>query len=226
MVTVAHLTKKLLEEKPFIHEALENGIINIVALAEMLRPDIEKEMGRVKTSAIAMAIRRETGQYRRFSAAYSSLITRTDLLIKSNLFELSIQKSNTLFPKLQKLYAVVDFEEGDTLNIIHGNYEVLILSNERYLQAFKKIMGNERIKKARRGISSLSMKIPGPCIDQPGFYFTVTKLLALENISIIDLVNTQSEATLILDDKDIGKAYNLLKREMKIGRQRTMNTRS
>ena len=215
MVTIAHLTKKLLQEKPFIHEALEKDLINIVALAELLKPDIEKEFPKVKISAISMAIRRyletQKTKFKRVSLTESS-----DLLIKSNLFELSLTKSPTIYKKLTKLYDIVDFSVGDTLNIIHGNYEILIVSNTKYKKDMLNILKGENIKSTQENMASLSMKIPDECIDSPGFYASITKTLAFENISIMDIVNTETEATFILKDKDIGKAYEVLKRDINI----------
>ena len=44
MVTVAHLVEKMIEQKPFLQESLNQGIINNAALAERLLPQIEKEL--------------------------------------------------------------------------------------------------------------------------------------------------------------------------------------
>ena len=49
MVTISHLTKKLLQERPFIHEALEKDLINVMALAEEIRPDIENEIDKLNS---------------------------------------------------------------------------------------------------------------------------------------------------------------------------------
>ncbi|MEK6845155.1 MAG: hypothetical protein AABY26_00230, partial [Nanoarchaeota archaeon] len=100
---------------------------------------------------------------------------------------------------------------GDTLNIIYGNYEVLIVSNDKYKKRFLDILKNEKLSEVQENISSISIKIPQECLYTPGFYFAVTKLLFLENISIIDIVNTKTEATLLLFDKDIPKSYSVLK---------------
>ncbi len=57
MVTVSHLVEKIVKRKPFLEEALARGILNYVALAETLQPEIEKELKtKVKTSAIMMAL--------------------------------------------------------------------------------------------------------------------------------------------------------------------------
>ena len=59
MVNVSHLVEKIIEQKPFLQEALSKGIVNNAALAEELRPQIEKELKKeVKFSAVNMAVRR------------------------------------------------------------------------------------------------------------------------------------------------------------------------
>ncbi|MBU0979824.1 MAG: hypothetical protein KJ709_03385 [Nanoarchaeota archaeon] len=216
MVTVSHLTKKLLQEKPFVHEALEKGLVNIGALAEFLKPDIEKDLGKVKTSAISMAIRRYVEGSAREMYHKVKLTRKTDLVVKSNLFEISLPKTRTVYRKLVQLYEIVDFSTGDTLNIIHGNYEILIISNERYLKRFLQALKGERVKRVGRNMASISIKIPTECIPVPGFYFAITKALTIENITIFDIVNTETEATLILKDKDISRAYDTLKREISV----------
>lgn len=216
MVTVAHLTKKILQDKPFIHEALANDLINIGALAEKIKPDITKELGKVKTSAVSMAIRRYIEKNKKEFYHKIKLTKKSDLLVKSSLFEISLCKSPAIHKKLIKLYDVIDFSIGDTLNIIQGNYEILIISNDKYKKKFLEILKNQKIKKINDDISSISIKIPKECVESPGFYFAITKTLALENIPILDLVNTETEATLILNDKNISKAYDILKREISV----------
>ena len=115
-----------------------------------------------------------------------------------------------------QLYDVVDFETGDTLNIIHGNYEILVVSNEKYERNFLEKLKGEIVKAINKNMASISLKIPKEMIDAPGYYFVITKTLALNNISIIDLVNTETEATFVFHDKDISKAYDILKRELNI----------
>jgi len=215
MVTIAHLTKQILQEKPFIHEALERNLINIIALAEHIKPEIEKELGQVKTSAVSMAIRRYIESTKKKFEKFK-ITKKVDILIKSNLCEISLSKSNTIFDKLMKLYKIVDFEKGDTLNIIQGNYKILIVSNEKYEKKIIKILKGEKVKAINRNMASISLPIPDEMIDTPGYYYVMTKTLALNNISIIDVVNTETEATFILHDKDIARAYNILKKEISV----------
>jgi aspartokinase len=215
MVTVSHLTKKLIMEKPYVHECLEKGLINIGALSELIYNDIERELGPVKISAVSMAIRRFV---EKTNLSYKKSIKEfnPEMIIKSNLIEISVVKSHDLYKKLVSFFDIVDFDFGNTLNIIHGNNEVLIISNDTYKNHFLKILKKERIKNVKENISSISIKIPQENIEVPGFYYSITRVLTLNNITILDIVNTESEATFILNDKQISKAYDLLKSELKL----------
>jgi hypothetical protein len=211
MVTISHITQKVLQDKPYLHEALEKDLVNLGALAEMIRPEIEKELGqKVKTSSISMAIRRYLEKKKQFLKKVR-LSKKIDLLVKSNLFEISLSRTPHLHKPIAQLYTIVNFTGGDTLNIIYGNYEVLIISNDKYKKKFLDILKDEDIVEVKENISSLSINIPHDCLYTPGLYFAVTKLLFLENIPIIDIVNTKTEATLILWDKDIPRGYAVVK---------------
>jgi len=215
MTTISQITKRILQEKPFIHEALEKDLINIMALSELIQPEIEKELGKVKTSAISMAIRRYVEQnsinFKRFKIS-----KRLEISVKSNLFEISLNKSDKIFQKLVKLYGIVNFELGDTLNIIQGNHQILIVSNEKYEDKFLKILKGKKIRCIVKDIASISLSIPREMVDIPGYYYVITKTMAMNNITIIDMVNTETEATFILHDKDISRAYDILKRELSV----------
>src|SRR3989339_670852 len=95
MVTIAHLINKKMKDLPFIHEAMDKNIINFGGLAELLKPEVEKELNKkVKGSAVSMALRRFHDQNKSLKLKKIKLTEELDLVVKSNLFEVSIQKSN------------------------------------------------------------------------------------------------------------------------------------
>ncbi|MBW2964831.1 hypothetical protein KY363_05200, partial [Candidatus Woesearchaeota archaeon] len=200
MVTIAHLVAKRMNDLPFVQEAMDKEIINYGGLAEMIRPSIEKELKKkVKPSAVSMALRRFHEENKSKSHKRIRITKESDLSIKSNLFEISVQKSPKIFSALTKLYQSVDFGVGDVLNIIQGNYEVLVISNMKYKERFIETLSDENIIFTTENLAALSMTMPAQCISSPGFFFIITKTLAWEDINIVDMVNTATEVTLILD---------------------------
>jgi len=216
MIGISRATEEIIRKKPFLQEALSRGIINYVALANSLKNEIEGEIGKeVKIQAIVMALRRLS---ERLSIKFSDIIKfdkDTDITTQSELFEISVIKSSTVFQTLKSLYDKVDFEKGDFLTITQGIHQVTVISNKRYKKEFTKTLNKEKILKDIDNLASLTIKIPISSIDTPGLFFLVTRALTWENISIVEIVSTFTELTFILREKDITAAYRVIKNLLK-----------
>ncbi len=212
MVTVSHIVKKIVNEQPFVEEALSKGIISIANLAEQLLPKIELELGkRVKQAAVVMALRRyadEISEYRKKAVKFDYT---GEILMKTNICDLNFVKSLTLMTKLKTIHSLVNFERGDTLNVIVGNNEVSIIINEKHMEKLLKFMVGEKILNKEEDLVALTIVFTSDDFAHtPGVIFNVVRKLAWENINIYEIVSTMTELTFILNKKDSMKAYNVL----------------
>ncbi len=212
MVTIAHITKKILEREPFLEEALIKGIINYVALADKLQPEIEKELKKkVKTSAIMMALRRlsekqKEGIGRRIGLKFKD----TDITLKSDLFEITTDKTPKSVERVRRLYDIVDLSKGDFLTITHGVYQTTIISNKKHKKEITKILGDSI--KIIPNLSSLTINIPLESYDTVGMFYLITKALAWANINIVEIVSTFTELTVILQEDDVPQSFKIMKK--------------
>lgn len=210
MVTISHLVKKIIKDKPFLQEALSKKIISYGNLAEQLKPKIEEELEKkVKHSAIVMALRRYSDELKAHKAVkkfdYSS-----EIVMKTNICDFAVVKSNTLLTKLKSLYSLVDFDKGDVLNIILGNYEVSIVISEKYKDKLTMFLKGEKILNKETNLVALAISFSGDFFNTPGVIFSVVRRLAWENINIFEIVSTMTELTLIIPKKDSMRAYDAL----------------
>jgi len=212
MVTVSHLVKKIVGENSFLLEAMSKELISHGNLAEQLKPEIEKELGKaVKESAIVMALRRYQEELKSFDKQIIKFEFKGEIVLKTNIMDFNIVKSPSLLSKIKNLYNLVDFERGDTLNIILGNNEVSIIANEKYKDKISNFLKGERILNKEFGLVALTISFTSKgFIHTPGVIFTAIRKLAWEQINIYEVVSTVNELTFILNNKDSMKAYNIL----------------
>ena len=215
MVTVSHIVQKVINEKIFILEAMNRGLISYGSLATQLKPEIEKELGKeVKTHAIVMALRRHAEQLKKkretISFSYNS-----EIILKTDICDISVRRSLTLFNKLKKLYDMVNFENGDILNIIHGRCEVSMITNERYWGKMFELLKVEKVLNVKKNLLSLTLTLPQDYVYTPGVMFKLLRNFAWENFNIFDIVSTDTELTFILDKNDAIKAYVVLEKLVK-----------
>jgi hypothetical protein len=211
MVTVSHLVKHFIKDKPFLQEALANKLISYGNLAEQLISKIEVELGRpVKHSAVVMALRRYADELEKEHNKVKPFDYKSEIIMKTNICDVCVLRKPSLMNKLNKLYDMVDFDKGDTLNIILGNFEVSVITNEKYKKKVLDFLKAERILNEESNLVALTMRFSEDFIHTPGVIFNTIRKLAWESINIFEIVSTLSELTLILREKDSMKAYDAL----------------
>jgi len=211
MVTVSHLVKHYVKDKPFLNEALSKRLISYGNLADDIKPMIEKELGKnVKHSAIIMALRRYAEQLEKEQDKVKQFDYTSEIIMKTNICDICVLKKPGLMKNLNNLYGMVDFDKGDMLDVILGNYEISIVTNEKYKQGFLKFLKGEKILNKESNLVALTMKFSDDFLHTPGVVFNIMRKLAWENINIFEIVSTLSELTLILKEKDAMRAYDAL----------------
>ena len=195
-----------------MEEGLANGIISVGNLAEQIQPKIEKELNKkIKIPAVVMALRRYSDEISEHRKRMKTFDYAGEILMKTNICDVNFIKSQTLMAKLRTIHNLVDFERGDTLNVIIGNNEVSIVVNEKYMEKLLKFMSGEKALNKEEDLVALTIKFTSDdFIHTPGIIFNAVRKLAWENINIYEIVSTMTELTFILNKKDSMKAYNVL----------------
>jgi len=212
MVTISHIVQKIINDKTFLLEPMSRGIVAYGSLAEQIKPEIEEELGKeVKTHAIIMALRRYAeslkAKNREIIFDYSS-----EIILKTDICDISVLRSTSLLNKLKRLYDVVDFEKGDILNIIHGRHEVSVVTNERYREKLLNLLTGEKILNIEKNLVSLTLTYSKDFLYTPGVIFNIVRNIAWENINIYEVVSTNTELTFILNKKDAIRGYKVLEK--------------
>lgn len=209
MVTVAHVVKQRIRERPFLQEAIARGIVNHAALAEELRGIVARELGKeVKFSAVNMAIRRlaeSLEQSRMMTASFAG----SDLTVQSDLLAMTVKRDVHL--PLEKLQALIDYERGDVLTVTQGLHEAMVICNRRYETEVRRLIPSG-IKTIISNISAVTIRLPAESVEQVGHFFLATRALAWENIPLVDIVSTYTEMTLLVREQETTRAYNALRR--------------
>jgi len=206
MVTVSHVVKNVLKKRVLLQEALNHDIVSYNKLAKNLKLPIEQELGKpVKHSAIVMALRRNAGEIKESSKDPSFCYSIET--IKTDISYMVFEESPTLLSELEKLYKIIDFKRGGILNIIQGNYEVSIVTNEKYKEKVLDILFKEEILETVDDLVSISLTYSKDFLFQPGILYDISRFLAWENINAIDIILTKTELSLIVGKKDLMKCY-------------------
>ena len=82
----------------------------------------------------------------------------SEILVRTKMCDVAVAKSRLLLEKLKNIYNVVDYSKGDTLNILHGNYELSIIIGEKNLDKLLKFLRGQKILNIQKNLVSLAIK--------------------------------------------------------------------
>lgn len=212
MISTSEVIADLIKQKPFLEEALSENIINYSSLARMMRPQVEKRlMKQVKQGALIMALKR-------FSKELKGTLPKTDkilksygdIIIRSNLIDYTFSNSPTLAEALDKLLKETEKRKDVFITVSHGVSQVSIIASEVLENIIKEIFKRESSICTIEDLSSLTIRISLESTKIPGVLYSILRVLAWEGISLVECVSTFTELTIVLNRKDIDKAFSIL----------------
>ncbi len=217
MSSVSSEVKLLLENKPFVLDALGRGILSLGNFAEEIRPEIEMRLGKkVKDSAIVMALRRYSeeiqGTLLKSSPVDMNGLMSGEIIMKTNICDFNVRKTHVLMNKLKMLYDMVNIERGDFLNVTVGNNEISISVSDKYYGDIEKFLEEETVYSKQKGLVSLTLVFSGDFLNTPGVVFQVIRRLAWENINLYEIVSTMTELTVVIKKENSIKGYEVLQK--------------
>lgn len=213
MVTISHIVNKLVDEKIYLQEAIAKGIASYGSVAKQLKPEIEKELRKeVAHYAIVAALRRYAEKLNSRFKEIKFTPNNSEVTLKTNIIDISVQKTPCLFDKLKKIYDIINFDNGDILHIIYGRNTVSIVTNERYKDQICRFLQFEKILCIDENLVALSFAIDKELVETPGVLFQIVRNFAWENINIIEIISIDLEMTFIVAEKDAITGYKALKR--------------
>ncbi|MBN1270695.1 MAG: aspartate kinase [Candidatus Aminicenantes bacterium] len=212
MITITDEINRMIATSPFLEEGIQRGIINLSALAREMKPILESNLFKsLSDGAVIMALKRvaeKMGQKRDAAAPKKRMVG--DLIVRSNLSEFTYQISENTTDHQRTLLKETKKERGQFVTITRGIDQLTIIISSIFNDAVKKIFRNERLIQQIDDLASITCKLYAEVIFTPGIFYTILKLLAWENINVIEVVSTYTEFTIILERGKIDQSFSIL----------------
>ncbi|MFA5077471.1 MAG: hypothetical protein WC488_03520 [Candidatus Micrarchaeia archaeon] len=213
MPTVSHVVSNLVNQQPFLREAMLQDIISYAKLAYWMKPQVERQLGKkVRDGAITMALHRISESARAEESKTKTVFSKGQitLSIKSDIMEFTFLKSRSVMDSISLFYDRVNFEQGEVFNVTQGNYEVSVVVSRKLKKEFEEHMRSEKALSSLESLALLSIKFPPEVVGAPGFFSQVTSQLAWHDINILESFSTYTEMMLALEENSVTRAYNVL----------------
>lgn len=214
MIKIAEVVEQLVRQSPFISEAINDGLINVSALARRLQTDVEKQLGKpVKPGAIIMAINRlQTGELMFIEKNIRQFFQQlSDISVRSKLSDYTFQNSDTLPQKQVRLLGMISQDFPNAFySFSQGVGETTIIVTNSLDEQVDQIFDGEKQLDKESQLSAITLMLPTENRNLYGVYYYILKDLAWQGINLVELISTSNEFTLIVTDEDLDHAFSVI----------------
>lgn len=213
MDRLSKVIERLINQSPFIQEAISEGLINISSLARKLNPDIARITGKeISDSAIIMAIKRmPPGTNQKIERRIKNFMGELgDLIVRSNLVKCTFNNYVGISQDQAKFLTQIKDISDNFYTVSRGVAETTIITNEQFKPEIKGIFNQSHLISESADLSSITMKLPPINSEISGVYYYLLKKLAWEGINLAEVISTTNEFTIVVDTKIVSKAFSVL----------------
>ena len=213
MLSIANKVEQLVSESPFLTEGIAAGLINLSELARQLRPQLESDLWKpVGQAAVVMALRRISERLPpQDRAAPIVLAPRTgELTTRADLAISTYRLSDSSNECQRQLLALAESCPGAFVSVTRGVHEVLVACSRPLDRMVEQAFAGERLLARVDNLTALTLRLNPETRRTPGVYHSVLKKLAWDKISVVNMLCTFSELTILLDQSQAGAAFSVL----------------
>lgn len=208
-LTTAEITKKYVDEHPYIKNCLNKGLINYSSLSRLISKELKIEK-KTSIEAILIALRRiqeklnlETNN----DKDIIKLLSKSELEVKTKICIYILEK-NIDFSIIEKIQNYVKKDSG-VFYFLEGSTSHTFILQEKFIDLIEKYFKLNIIKK-NNNMVLINLKSSKDIENTPGVVSFLSSLFAENDINISEFISCWTDTIFIVNNKDLNKCLNIL----------------
>ena len=221
MITIPEKVEQIVNQSPYLREAMSDKLVNLSALARKIRPQLERDLLKdVSESAVFIALQRYAATMKPYYQANPADYL-ANLGLKSDLFELTVKNSAKLLGRLSQLATAIEANRAALLVFTQGQHETTIITSKSLHSEITQALANETTTGTIPDLTAITLQRAPGQIERTGVLQFPLRILAWEGISVVEIITTASEIMIIVREFEVDRAVISIRHGLKSVKQQT-----
>ncbi|MDP9197411.1 MAG: ACT domain-containing protein [Thermoproteota archaeon] len=215
-ISVPHAVKQVIGSNGLFFQALRAGIVNYTALAQKIKPDVEKlTKTKVNLNTLVVAIKRFADALEENERKLSvPTIDGIRMSLTGSIIDLDFKTASREIS--EALDELIGSDKGYSMFRTNKQIRVFTEDLDEVRTIFAPTKSLEGI--IREGLSKITINIPSDIQNTYNILSTVSYILSSSQIPLYNAFFSHDEIILILNVNDAAKAYEIIREELAGGR--------
>ncbi len=205
--SLARVVQNLIDRDPSIQDALRRGYGNYSAIARLLKPMVEEELGReVTLEGLITSVKRASVTYKP-SREYLRIVAGSILNMRTDVAKFSVEKTRR---NIEMVRGVIANYPEAFLQVLEGTRTLTLIFDQRIMGELRLMFREADILDEKRNLAALIVESPREIVDTPGCIAAFYNPISRAGINIEETVSCFNETIIVLRMEDAGRAFTIL----------------
>ena len=211
-ISVPHAVKQVIGSNGLFFQSLRTGIVNYTALAQKIKPDVEKlTKSNVNLNTLVVAIKRFADALEDNDKRLSvPTIEGIRMSLTGSILDLDFRTASQAV--VHALDELIESDKGYSMFRTNKQIRVFIEDLDEVRTIFTPTNSFEG--RIREGLSKITINIPADMKNTYSILSTVSYILSSSQIPLYNAFFSHDEIVLILNVSDAAKAYEIIREEL------------
>ncbi len=209
--SVPHAVKQIIGSNTLFFQALSTGIANYTALAQKIKPEVEKlTRSEVNINTLVVAIKRFADSLDEIEYEYHPVFDGVRMTLTGSIIDIDFQEADDVYEVLDEI-----FELGSGYNLFRTNKQIRLFAEDinEVRNVFKSSL-KRSTGEIRDGLSKITITVQSDKENTYEILSIVFSILYNNRIPLYNAFFSQNEIILILDMSDAAKAYEIIREKL------------
>jgi len=209
--SVPHAVREVIGSNTLFFQALSTGIANYTALAQKIKPEVEKlTKSEVNVNTLVVAIKRFADSLDGNDYEFHPIFDGVRMTLTGSIIDIDFHETDNVYQVLDEI-----FELGSGYNMFRTNKQIRLFAEDMdEIRSMFKSSRKGATSEIKDGLSKITITVQS---DKENTYEVLSIVLSILHNNRIPLYNaffTQNEIVLILGMDDAAKAYEIIREKL------------
>ena len=209
--SVPHAVREVIGSNTLFFQALSTGIANYTALAQKIKPEVEKlTKSEVNVNTLVVAIKRFADSLDGNDYEFHPIFDGVRMTLTGSIIDIDFHETDDTYQVLDEI-----FELGSGYNMFRTNKQIRLFAEDMdEIRSIFKSSHKGATGEIKDGLSKITITVQS---DKENTYEVLSIVLSILHNNRIPLYNaffTQNEIVLILGMDDAAKAYEVIREKL------------
>lgn len=208
MISITSVVKKIVLESDFATHGMQTGALNLRQYAAQIQEQVEEQAKKpASINSIAMALSRVQKEVEALPPVKIDLVVHR-MSTQTNLVEIVYDQSSYVQKRLQKVQEW-SIKNNHFFTVVQGFQEIAFIVDSSHADAVKDLFSDAEPVITIPDLVAVTLSVPKESIETPNQIYTMLCMLAPQQISVVDIISTYTEVTLLIENKNLSAVQSI-----------------